>query len=127
MKTGASRLGFEIMSRNRFANWSRENEGFRFSYYDYEQSGFNKRFSPVVERIDRDKGFTEENLKWIFQKNKNRSNGQAVMAIDNEGGNKVYASARKMELELHLPRGVISRAIRTRGIYKELRVRRLNE
>lgn len=121
MKVEASRLGIEIMSRNRFGNWSRENEGFRYSFYDYEESGFDKRLSPVIERIDRAKGFTENNLKWIFQKDKNRSHGQPIQLVD-DGGKKFYPSARRAEIELGYPKGVLSRALRTGKRYKKLKV-----
>lgn len=122
MKAEGERWGVEIMSRCRFANWSNEDKGFRFSFYDYEQSGFDKRFSPVIERINKVKGFTEDNLKWIFQKNKNRSNGQAVIIVDEKGVQSNFPSARKAEIQLGFPKGVLSRALREGKRYKKLRV-----
>ena len=122
MKIEASRLEIEIMSRNRFMNWSNENQGFRFSFYDYEQSGYSKKFSPVLQRLDKTKGFVEDNLKWIFQKDKNRSHGQAIQLIDAGGEIKIHPSARRAELELGYPRGVLSRALRTGKSYKRVKV-----
>lgn len=122
MKAEAERLDAEIIDRIRFANWSRENEGFRYSFYDYEESGFDKRLSPVIERIDRAKGFAENNLKWIFQKDKNRCHGRPIQIVAEGGDISFYPSARRAEIELGYPRGVLSRALRTGKRYKKLKV-----
>jgi hypothetical protein len=121
IKEKARKLKLEIIDRNHFMIWSIEDENFRYGYYYYYHSNFNKKFAPVIERLDKSKGFTAENLIWTIQKNKNRTNGKSIVIVDGDNITK-YASARKAELELKLPRGVLSRALREGKRYKSLRV-----
>ena len=126
MKEKAKKLKSEIIDRRHFMVWSIEDENFRHDYYDYYYSNFDKKIAPVIERIDKSKDFTAENLRWTVQKSKNRSNGKSIVIIS---GDKIikFSSARKAELELKLPKGVLSRALRTRKKYKEVRVEVANK
>lgn len=121
MKEKVEKQKLEIISRHHFMVWSTEDENFRHDYYDYYYSNFDKKLAPVIERIDKSKDFTTENLRWTVQKSKNRSNGKSIVIISGDSVIE-FASARKAELKLKLPRGVLSRALRTRKIYKELQV-----
>jgi|GEM_PF-5989105 len=121
MKEKAEKQKLEIMDRHHFMVCSREDENFRHNYYDYYYSNFNKTFAPVIERIDKTKGYIADNIRWTTQKAKNRSNGKSIVIIS---GDKIieFPSARKAELEMKLPRGVLSRALREGKRYKKLRV-----
>ncbi len=123
----AKKLNLGIMLFRNYWHFSQENQDFRHSYYDFYKSGFNKKLSPVIERIDKKKGFIEGNLKWVIQKNKNRSHGQAIIVSGLNIGERFYFSARRAEMELELPKGVISRALRTGKSYKNLRVKSVDK
>lgn len=72
MKFDAKRLGLDIMPRNVFGILSLEDDNFRHIYYDFLTSGCDWKLSPVLERLDPIKGFMQDNLKWVFQKDKKR-------------------------------------------------------
>lgn len=72
MKFDAKKQDLDILPQNVFKVLSREDENFRHIYYDFQRSDFKKNLSPVLERINRCKGFMEGNLRWVFQKNKKR-------------------------------------------------------
>jgi len=72
MKYDAKHRNLDIIPQNIFKALSREDENFRRIYYDFLYSDFDKKLSPVLERIDRDNGFVEGNLRWVFQKDKKR-------------------------------------------------------
>ena len=123
MKQEAKREELELLSRDEFYSWTIAiDDNFCQYYYSYSESNYDKKLAPVIERIDKSKGFIVGNIKWTIQKNKNRSNGREIVLIKN-GREKVFPSARKAEMKLKLPKGVLSRALRTSGKYKELRVR----
>lgn len=121
LKFEAKKLELDILSQRFFKSFSCSDNIFRKIYNDYYDSGFNKKLSPVPQRIDLAKGYTPDNIYWTTQKFKNRTNGKSIVILD---GDKIikYASARKAEMELKLPRGVLSRALRGNKKYKRLRV-----
>jgi len=121
MKFEAIRQGLDIISQRIFKSFSQSDDVFRKIYNDYYDSKFDKKLAPVPQRVDFRKGYVVGNIMWTVQKVKNRSNGKAIVIIN---GDEVieFASARKAELEMKLPRGVLSRALRESKKYKRLRV-----
>lgn len=113
---------FDVGKRE-FREWSQSNSGFRESYEKYADSG-DKKDSPVIELIDISKEYSLENMKWVCQREKSRKNGKAVKIIDSDKKELFFPSARKAELKLKLPKGVLSRALRTEGEgkYKKLKI-----
>lgn len=121
LKFEAKQLKMDILPQRIFKSFSQSDDSFRKIYNEYYDSGFYKKLAPVPQRVDLAKGYVTDNIYWTIQKAKNRSNGKAITVI---AGDKVveFASARKAELELKLPRGVLSRALRGSKRYKNLRV-----
>lgn len=104
-----------------FLNWSREDVGFKESYEKYDESG-DKKDVPVIELKDKRKGYDLENMRWVCQRDKGRKNGKMVSVINGDKTEIVFSSARRAEIELKLPRGVLSRAVRTLGKYKDFQI-----
>jgi hypothetical protein len=123
MKAEAEKRKLEMIDRTYFNIWSMELSEFGKVFYAWFESEYKKELSPVIERIDKTKGFVINNLKWTTQKDKSRTNGKPIRILDGDKWMQ-FGSARKAELKLNLPRGVISRALRTSGKYKKLRVTR---
>lgn len=121
----AVKQDLEIMDLRQFQLFSIEDNSFLHAYYDWIQSDFQKNISPVLERIDLKKGFTRENLRWTTSEKKNRSNRKSIRIVEGDSM-KEFPSARKAELAMKLPRGVLSRALRDGGKYKKLRVLEVN-
>lgn len=109
------------VGKREFREWSQKDTGFREAYEKYAKSG-NKKDSPVIELKDKSKGYGLENMKWVCQREKSRKNGKAVKVIDTDKQELFFPSARKAELKLKLPRGVLNRALRTTGKYKKVTI-----
>lgn len=122
MKQEAKQKGLKLLSSREFYNWTIEDGKFWHYYCDYSENDYDKKLAPVIERIDKVKEFVADNIRWTIQKNKNRSNGREIVLIKN-GIEKVFSSARKAEIKLKLPKGVLSRALRTSGKYKKWQVK----
>lgn len=127
LKIEAERLKLEILSKREFRIYSSEDDSFRHIYYDWIQSGFQKKMSPVIERIDLAKGFMWENLKWTTAEKKNRSNRKEIVMTNLDKRQTFYPSARKAEMVLKFPRGVLNRALRTGKRYKGFEIKLSNE
>lgn len=121
IKFEAKKLKLDILPQRIFKSFSQSDDNFRRIYNEYFDSNLDKKLSPVPQRMDLTKGYTTDNIHWTVQKSKNRSNGRPIVIIDGDKIRK-FASARKAELELKLPKGVISRALRRGKSYKKLRV-----
>ena len=48
-----------------FTNWSRTNSCFNRLYADYVKSGYDKWHSPSLDRIDPEKPYLKENIRWV--------------------------------------------------------------
>ena len=109
------------VDKKEFREWSQKDAGFREIYEKYSKSG-DKKDSPVIELKDKSKGYVLENMKWVCQREKSRKSGKAVKIINCDKQEVFFPSARKAELKLKLPRGVLNRALRMTGKYKKLMV-----
>jgi hypothetical protein len=123
-----AKIRYETKSENQFAvdkrefkQWSLVDTDFIEAYEKYAENG-DKKYSPVIELKDKNKGYGLENMKWVCQSDKNRKNGKAVKIINSDKKELIFLSARKAELEFKLPRGVLNRALRTEGKYKRLKI-----
>ena len=68
-KTKTSKLiGKEILSRDEFIEWCFGNiESFNSIYNEWKKSGFKRKLSPSIDRIDNSKGYSIGNMRWITQ------------------------------------------------------------
>lgn len=57
--------GLEILSRQSFYDWSLSCKDFNSLYDDWVSSGFDKKLSPSIDRIDTSKGYTLDNMRWL--------------------------------------------------------------
>lgn len=113
-------LQFAVDKRE-FKQWSLTDTGFIEAYKRYLENG-DKKYSPVIELKDKNNGYGLENIKWVCQCDKSRRNGKAVRIINRDRKELIFSSARKAELKFKLPRGVLSRALRGGGRYKNLEI-----
>ena len=109
------------IDKREFRQWSLEDAGFAGAYEKYAEFG-DKKYSPVIELKNKSNGYGLDNIMWVCQSDKNRKNGKAVKVINSDKKELIFLSARKAELKFKLPRGVLSRALRTEGKYKRLKI-----
>lgn len=57
--------GLELLERDDFYAWSKNNPDFKTLYSKWVESNFERRLCPSVNRIDPLKGYTLENMEWI--------------------------------------------------------------
>lgn len=121
IKFEAKKLKLDILPQRIFKSFSQSDDNFRRIYNEYYDSDLDKKLTPVPQRMDLTRSYAEDNIRWTTQKAKNRSNGKSIVIIS---GDKIteFPSARKAELEMKLPRGVLSRALREGKRYRKLRV-----
>ena len=68
-------LGKEILNKHIFYAYSLNNNSFNKLFYDWELSGYERRLTPSIERINSNLGYTLDNIEWItFSENCRRGN-----------------------------------------------------
>lgn len=76
-------LGKGIMSQEAFYDWCKRPENmadFLTIYFEWVQSGFNRYYSPSIDRMDSSKGYLAGNLKWLsYADNSEKNNRDPIM------------------------------------------------
>lgn len=63
--------GLDILSKEDFINWSLETN-FKDLLLGYEESGYDRKLAPSVDRIDSILGYTIGNIRWITHSENSR-------------------------------------------------------
>ena len=64
--------GKEVLPKDEFYAWALANKSFHILYEAWEQSGFDRKLAPSVDRIDSQKGYTLDNMRWITHSENSR-------------------------------------------------------
>ena len=64
--------GLMLLDRNEFYEWSKSNEDFNKLYNDWVDSGYERRLSPSIDRIDSCGGYVLDNTRWITHSENSR-------------------------------------------------------
>ena len=62
----------ELLARQDFYNWSLSNDTFWDLYDEWVASGYERRLTPSVDRIDSDKGYDISNMEWVTHSENSR-------------------------------------------------------
>lgn len=57
--------GLPIIDKDVFYSWSKQNEFFNEQYKKWVSSGYERRQTPSVDRIDSSKGYLLDNMEWV--------------------------------------------------------------
>jgi len=57
--------GLEVLPRETFYDWAMSCADFNNIYDDWVRSGFDRKLSPSVDRVDPSKGYTLDNMRWL--------------------------------------------------------------
>ncbi len=57
--------GLSVLPREDFYRWSRASLEFQHLYRAWVQSGYDKKLSPSVNRIDPTRGYDPSNIEWL--------------------------------------------------------------
>lgn len=59
--------GLPILSRQEFYSWCEAQSQLETMFAKYARSGFKFRWCPTVDRIDGSKGYTVDNMQFLYQ------------------------------------------------------------
>ena len=67
-------VGKELLSREDFYKWAKETTVIKFTemFEVYKNSGFDRKLSPTVDRVDSQKGYTPDNMRWLTHSENSR-------------------------------------------------------
>lgn len=69
--------GLDVLPRENFYEWSLSCKDFDCLYNEWVSSGFNRKLSPSIDRIDTSKGYTLDNMRWVTHSENSRSGGKS--------------------------------------------------
>ena len=64
--------GLGVMQRDCFYSWSLGDEDFNKLYQEWVDSGYEKRLSPSIDRVDTALGYVEGNVRWVTHSENSR-------------------------------------------------------
>lgn len=67
--------GKELLPRDEFYEWALSSDRFEELFAAYEESGYDRKLAPSPDRIDPDRGYTLDNMRWLtHSENSGRAN-----------------------------------------------------
>jgi hypothetical protein len=57
--------GLPILDRESFYNWSGSDDSFNELYNKWVESGYDRKLSPSIDRIDSSFGYVLDNIQWL--------------------------------------------------------------
>jgi len=76
--TGVQKLKFHLyagktlLPRQEFYDWANKSEEFHILYDIWKQGGYDRKLTPSVDRIDSDRGYELDNMRWITHSENSR-------------------------------------------------------
>jgi len=64
--------GKELISRDQFYEWAMRQEEFHRLFDEWVKSGYDRKLSPSVDRVDSSKGYTIDNMEWVTHSENSR-------------------------------------------------------
>lgn len=64
--------GCFLLPKEEFYNWANQSEIFNTLFAAWEQSGYNRRLTPSVDRISSDSGYELSNIEWVTHSENSR-------------------------------------------------------
>lgn len=69
--------GLDILSRDDFYAWSKNNPSFDFMFEKWKESNFDRRLTPTVDRINSKIGYVLSNMRWLTHSENSRLGGKS--------------------------------------------------
>jgi len=64
--------GKELLSREEFYDWAMNQDSFHRLFDEWVMSGYDRKLSPSVDRVDSSKGYTIDNMEWVTHSENSR-------------------------------------------------------
>jgi hypothetical protein len=68
--------GKELLDKAEFHQWAINHPEYNRLYDEWVASGYDRKLSPSVDRIDPDKGYELENMQWLTHSENSRRGGR---------------------------------------------------
>lgn len=65
-------IGKSLLPRYEFYKWAYNSPSFYILFMNWEDSGYNRKLTPTVDRIDPSIGYTPENMEWVTHSENSR-------------------------------------------------------
>jgi len=69
-------LGKELMPKLEFYKWASGSWRFHFLFSEWESNGYPRKLTPTIDRIDSEKGYTKDNMRWMTHSENSRIAGR---------------------------------------------------
>jgi hypothetical protein len=67
--------GKKLLSREEFYEWAMNSVEFHCLFWEWEESGYEMKLAPSVDRVDPDKGYEIGNMEWVTHSENSRRGG----------------------------------------------------
>lgn len=57
--------GKELLDRTVFYTWALEHATFWKLFAEWQKSGYDRKLTPTVNRVDANRGYTLDNMEWL--------------------------------------------------------------
>ena len=64
--------GLELLDKQEFYAWSLSNTEYNSLFDLWSKSGYDRKLTPSIDRIDSSKGYNKENMRWITHSENSR-------------------------------------------------------
>lgn len=64
--------GLDVLGKDEFYEWANNQPQFHTLFSEYEESGYERRLAPSVDRIDSSKGYNAPNMEFITMSENSR-------------------------------------------------------
>ena len=65
-------VGKELLTKDEFNQWAMQNPDFHKLFADYEESQYERKLAPSVDRIDSSKGYSVDNMEFVTMSENSR-------------------------------------------------------
>lgn len=64
--------GLDLLPREQFYDWAKNNSAFNLLYINWKKSGYDRKITPSINRIDSSLGYLYNNIEWITHSENSR-------------------------------------------------------
>ena len=65
-----------LLKRDKFYKWSRDNEVFLKLFHQWEESNYDRKLTPSIDRVNPKKGYILSNMEWVTHSENSRRGGR---------------------------------------------------
>lgn len=72
--------GKSLLTRDEFYKWAYNSSDFHVLFMNWEESGYDRKWTPTVDRVDSNMGYSIDNMQWVtHSENSRRGASKKIM------------------------------------------------